>query len=290
MAQNKNRIFKDLLELSKVKITFAVSFTTILGYILAQPAFDSTMALTTIGLFLLACGSAALNQYQEYELDALMERTKNRPIPSGRISPTMALLFALTLIVGGSYILYAVAGFLAMQLGVLTLIWYNAIYTPLKRKTAFAVVPGSVIGALPPMVGYVAGGGYLGDPEIIAFAFFMFMWQIPHFWLLALKFGADYQKAGFPSITSHYSSDQLKKITFVWTVATAVSSLLLTVMGVYTSVFLAIILMLISIGLVLVFSKLLFDNDQKINFIRYFLYINIYLLLVMISITVGVFV
>ena len=67
------------------------------------------------------------------------------------------------------------------------LIWYNGIYTPLKRKTAFAVVPGSVIGAIPPMVGYVAAGGSALDPQILAFAFFMFMWQIPHFWLLIMK-------------------------------------------------------------------------------------------------------
>ncbi len=290
MAHKKNNIIKDLLELTKVKITFAVTITTILGYILVNPSFDSTLVMTTLGLFLLACGSAALNQYQEYGLDALMDRTKNRPIPSGRISPTIALVYAMSLIIGGSYIIYLAAGFLAMQLGILTLIWYNAIYTPLKRKTAFAVVPGSVIGALPPMIGYVAGGGSLADPEIIAFAFFMFMWQIPHFWLLAIKFGQDYQNAGFPSITRHYSVDQLKKITFVWTVATAVSALLLPVMGVYNSPILAFSLILMSIFLVVVFSKLLFDKEKQINFLRYFLYINLYLLMVIVSITVGVFV
>jgi len=154
------KFFKLFMELSKVRITFAVALTTLVGYLMKSGSFDSRLWVTVGGLFLLACGSAALNQYQEYEEDAQMKRTQDRPIPSGRISPSNALLFAIGLVVLGSAILYFFSGFLAMQLGVLTLIWYNAIYTPLKKKTAFAVIPGSFIGAFPPMVGYAAAGGY----------------------------------------------------------------------------------------------------------------------------------
>jgi len=168
----KKSILNTLLELSKVRITFAVSLTTITGYVLASGRFDSGLILPTLGIFLLACGSSALNHYQEKDKDAQMERTKDRPIPSGRISATNAMLFALSLSILGSALIYIGSGMLALQLALLALIWYNAIYTPLKKKTAFAVVPGSVIGALPPLVGWVAGGGSLTDPRALIIAFF----------------------------------------------------------------------------------------------------------------------
>lgn len=281
---------KLFVELSKVRITFAVSLTTFVGYIMASKEIDATLWATVGGLFLLACGSAALNQYQEYDTDAKMERTKNRPIPSGRISPTNALLFALGLIGIGSALLYFFAGFLALQLGILTLIWYNAFYTPLKKKTAFAVVPGSFIGALPPMVGYASAGGSILDPQIIAFSFFMFMWQIPHFWLIVIRHGYDYQQAGFPSITALYSDRQIKGITFVWVTATAVASILMPMMGVFTALSLKVMLILIVSSLVYAFARLYLLKKEGINVFRYFMGINMYLLAVLILIVVGVYI
>jgi heme o synthase len=201
----KLEFLKTLSELAKVKITFAVALTTITGYLLAKGEFDEGMILPAVGIFLLACGSSAINHYQEREQDAKMERTKDRPIPSGRISPAGALLFAFILSAAGSWLLYTGSGMLAMQLGLLALIWYNVIYTPLKKKSAFAVVPGAVIGAIPPLVGWVAGGGSLADPRAMFMAFFFFIWQVPHFWLLMLKYGEEYTKAGFPSITRIYT-------------------------------------------------------------------------------------
>ena len=129
-------MIKTLLELSKVRITFAVALTTTTGFLLASGRFDEYLLLTAVGIFLLACGSSAINHYQERDRDALMERTRNRPIPSGRISAKGALLYAFLLSATGSYLLYYTSGMLAMQLGLLALIWYNAIYTPLKRVTA----------------------------------------------------------------------------------------------------------------------------------------------------------
>ena len=237
--------FKLYLELSKIRITFAVSLTTFVGYLLKSGRIEADLWVTVGGLFLLACGAAALNQYQEHDTDAKMKRTRMRPIPSGKISPQHALVFALMLIFIGSAILYFYSGFLAMQLGLLTLIWYNAFYTPLKKKSAFAVVPGSLIGALPPMVGYAAAGGSILDPQIVAFAFFMFMWQIPHFWLIVIRHGRDYQEGGFPSITELYTEKQIKGITLVWVSATAVATVLMPMMGVFTALSLKIILLLI---------------------------------------------
>lgn len=278
------------MELSKVRITFAVSLTTFVGYLLKSGSIDAGLWATVGGLFLLACGSAALNQYQEWDTDAKMKRTQNRPIPSGKISPLHGLLFALTLISMGSAILFYYSGFLALQLGILTLIWYNAFYTPLKKKSAFAVVPGSLIGALPPMVGYAAAGGSILDSEIIAFAFFMFMWQIPHFWLIVIRHGADYQEGGFPSITAIYSDKQIKGITFVWVTATAVASILMPFMGVFSALGLKLILFLFVAALIFAFSRLLVKQQEGMSVFKYFMGINAYLLAVLILIVVGVYV
>jgi heme o synthase len=283
----KNSFLNTLLELSKVRITFAVALTTITGYVLASGRFDAGLILPTVGIFILACGSSALNHYQERDKDARMERTLNRPIPSGRISATGALIFAIILIVAGSWIIYAGSGFLAMQLGVLALIWYNAIYTPLKKRTAFAVVPGSVIGAIPPMVGWVAGGGSLSDPRALIIAFFFFIWQVPHFWLLLLKFGKEYEKAGFPSITSIYTDKQIKNTTFIWTMATAVTALMLPVFGIVNSNVIAVGMLMAVIWLVVVFSKLLRRSDEKFNARYYFMKINYFVLFIIIFLAVD---
>jgi len=284
------KYLKLYFELSKVRITFAVTLTTLVGYLLKSGQFDSTLWTTVGGLFLLACGSAALNQYQEYETDAKMERTKNRPIPSGKISPTHALIYALSMIFVGSVILFYFSGFLALQLGILTLIWYNAVYTPLKKKTAFAVVPGSIIGALPPMVGYAAAGGSIGDPAIIAFAFFMFMWQIPHFWLIIIRHGSDYNQGGFPSITEIYSDSQIKGITLVWVSATAVASIFMILMGVFSALILKVLLIMIVLALIYAFSRLFLKKEEGIKVFKYFMGINVYLLVILILIVVGVFI
>lgn len=286
MSENKS-LFKDYLELSKVKITFAVSLTTIAGYGLAFGQFSTGMILPTLGLFLIACGSAALNQYQERKLDASMQRTQSRPIPSGRISEKHAQLFILIITTIGSLTILLSSNVAALLLALLALIWYNFIYTPLKRKSAFAVVPGSVIGALPPAVGWVAAGGSIGDPKMILLSFFFFIWQIPHFWLLLMKYGRDYEKAGFPSLTSIYNEKQLKRITFLWTFATAVSALFIPYFNISTSHFAQISITLVAIGLIISFSSLLSNNNVFIGK-KYFLFINFFLLAILISIYVDV--
>jgi len=282
------KYLKLYLELAKVRITFAVTLTTFVGYFMVDGVVDSTLWWTLLGIFLLASGSAALNQYQEYQLDAKMDRTKSRPIPSGAISPLHGLLFAFALSFSGSYLLYWSSGFESMQLGILALIWYNAIYTPLKRKSAFAVVPGSVIGAIPPMVGYVAAGGNILDPQIIAFAFFMFMWQVPHFWLLVMKNGADYRKAGFPTIADVYSEKQLKSITYVWIVATGVSSMLLPMMHVLRGTTLLVLLSISLIVVLIGFASIFRNEYTKKAIFKYFMGINVYLLVILGLIIAGV--
>lgn len=284
MIMNKlNRFLGLLAELGKVKITFAVAFTTITGYVLAKGGFDTGLLIPTLGIFILACGSSAINHFQEQTTDAIMERTKSRPLPSGRIKPGMVLFIAISWVILGSWLLYFSSGFIGMQLGLLALLWYNGIYTPLKKKTAFAVVPGSVIGAIPPAVGWVAGGGDIADPRILLVAFFFFIWQVPHFWLLSLKYGKQYEAAGLPSITGIYSQRQIKRMTFVWTLATAVTVTMVPYFGVVSSLVSVILILLSASWLMITFSVLVIKPDAELNPGKYFMKINYFALLIMIS-------
>ncbi|MFK5857041.1 MAG: protoheme IX farnesyltransferase [Bacteroidota bacterium] len=276
-----------LMDLNKVRITFAVTLTTVAGYILAKGAIDQGIILPVLGIFILACGSAAINHIQDRDKDAIMERTSNRPIPSGDISTSLAMIIGISEIVIGSILIYLGSGFLAMQLGILALIWYNGIYTPLKRVTAFAVIPGSIIGAIPPLVGWVAAGGSLLDPKAMVLALFFFMWQVPHFWLLMLKYGDEYEKAGFPSITSTISKRLVKYYTFLWTVATAISALMIAMSGLITLLIFKIMILMASIWLITVFSKLLLKEKQEFKPFYYFMRINYFVLIMIFVLSIA---
>ena len=225
------------LALTKIWISLLATFTTAAGYILATGTITLQMLVTGAAAFLLACGSCALNQYQEREIDRWMERTKSRPIPSGRLNPEAALWISIGLILLGSLILFFGAGDLALALGLFAVFWYNLIYTPLKQKTAFAAVPGALVGAIPPVLGWTAGGGEILDPRIAGLALFFFIWQIPHFWLLLLDVSKDYENVKLPSITKVFSQGQIKRIVFAWLLSTGVSSLILPFFGFLNSIF-----------------------------------------------------
>lgn len=284
---NKTAFFTALPELLKVRITIVVSLTTIAGYVLANRGFSVGLILPVLGLFLIACASAAINQYQERKTDAGMLRTSLRPIPSGKISEKQAVFVILVLIISGSLIIYFSSNIISLLLAWLAIVWYNLIYTPLKKITAFAVVPGSVIGAIPPAVGWTAAGGDISDPRILILAFFFFIWQIPHFWLLLMKYGKEYEIAGFPSLTAIYSEQQLRNITFMWTFATAISCLFIPYFGITSTVFAKLAILLISLSLIITFIPLLVRKNHVFRIFRYFMLINVFLLLVVITLAID---
>jgi len=216
------------LELIKVKISLFSALSTSVGFILAQRGLSKEMILPMLGVFFLASGSCALNQYQERRNDQLMERTKGRPIPSKRLSPSAALKISLGLHGFGSIILYLGGHGSALGLGLLAVVWYNGVYTFLKRKSAFAAIPGALVGAIPPVIGWISGKGFFSlNPQILAISFFFFIWQVPHFWLLLLNFGREYEKAGLPSLTRMLTSAQLSRISFIWIFATVTACMMI---------------------------------------------------------------
>ncbi len=138
------------------------------------------------------------------------------------------------------------------------------------------------------LVGWVAGGGSLDDPKALIIAFFFFIWQVPHFWLLLLKFGKEYEQAGFPSITSIYTDKQIKNTTFIWTMALAVTALMLPVFGIVNSTVIGLGLLLAVIWLVIIFSKLIRPgNEEKFNARYYFMKINYFVLFMIIFLSVD---
>lgn len=216
-----------------------------------------------------------------------MDRTKNRPIPSGDVSSLSVLLISLSFLILGSSILLWKSNLLALGIGLLTFFWYNAVYTPLKKVFSMAIIPGSLVGALPPIAGWVAAGGYVFDPKILLIGAFLFVWQIPHFWILLLMYGKDYDKGGFPTLTNVFSTRQLKQITFCWLVLTIVMALSINFFGILnyyaSNIFLVIICGWIFLQSVKFVSS---ENDRNVNK-NMFIRINIFTLLIITTLSLD---
>ena len=191
-------------ELTKLGITIFVVLSAIAGY---ATGFESEQAFNLFhffelvgGVFLLSSGSLAMNQVQEYKLDAQMPRTAKRPIASGRIKPMAGGVLAGSFLFSGFYLLF-LASPLSMYLGVLIVILYNGVYTYIwKPKWIYAAVPGAIPGALPVTVGYAAVNSAIFSKESIYLFLILFLWQMPHFWALAIKYKDDYRDGGIPTL------------------------------------------------------------------------------------------
>lgn len=274
-------------ELCKMRVSLFSVLSAATGFFLASSGMRGTVLPLILGTFFLACGACALNEYQERDVDARMPRTGNRPLPSGRISPLHALFFSLTCIALGMLTLLLTGCTPAALLGLLALVWYNGVYTPLKKRTAFALIPGSLVGMLPPAMGWVAGDGLLTDPGLRALSFFFFMWQVPHFWLLLLGHGEEYEKAGLPSLTGIFTRAQLSRIIFAWILAAAVSCLLLPAAGMIHAPLAALFLSGASFWLMWRGMMLLRLERGESSFPVTFGTINTYMLLVMVLLSVD---
>jgi protoheme IX farnesyltransferase len=192
--------FNDFLVLAKVRITLLVVVTAAVGYAVAPGRFDPAVFFAlVVGTALVSGGASALNQYWERDTDALMERTRNRPVPSGRVSAADARTFGLALCAFGLALL-AAAHWISAALGLAALGSYVLAYTPLKRRSSLCTVVGAVPGALPPMMGWAAGRGSLDAGAWALFAI-LFLWQLPHFLAIGWIFRDDYARGGLPMLT-----------------------------------------------------------------------------------------
>lgn len=222
---------KPYLALCRWNISLVAACSAATGFFLGPYHEVAGMLAPAAAVFLLSCGASAMNQYQEQDIDSKMERTRMRPLPSGAIDPMHGAFLSVALIIFGLVLLAHAGDIKVVVLGLAALLWYNGIYTSLKKKTAFASVAGAVVGMIPPAIGWVSAGGTVFDARLAAICFVFFIWQVPHFWLLLLNHGEEYERAGLPSLTRAMGKAQIARVTFTWIVAATVASLSLPLYG-----------------------------------------------------------
>ena len=190
-----------LIELWKPRLSLLVLLSSVAGYALgSNKAVRPVHALATMfGTFLVVGGANAINQLIERHLDARMERTRERPLPSGRIGPSAAFVFGLVCVILGSVLLGTVVNHLALGLALMALFSYVLVYTPMKTRTPYCTLVGAIPGALPPVIGWVAASNDFSSGPAILFAL-LYLWQLPHFFAIARLYRDDYQRAGMPMI------------------------------------------------------------------------------------------
>lgn len=274
----RNHYFS-ILCLCKAEISLFAALSAVAGLCVVAPFSAKLLACVAVGVWLIGCGAGALNHYQERETDALMPRTSGRPLPSGRIRPQFALAVSLLLIGLGTAVLGLTGRPAPAGLGLAAVFWYNGFYTWVKAKIPLAAVPGALVGAIPPAIGWAAGGGHLIDFRLAALCFFFFMWQVLHFFIHSLAFAKEYEKANLPSLSSLFTADQLKRLAFQWLLAVAASTLLIGVAGLIHSslAFMAIA----AASFWFTFKGIAFVRDRRDLYARLFRETNYYLLIIM---------
>lgn len=275
------------MELTKFRLSAAVTLSALFGFILAEGRDISHIGLSTLAVLLLALGVSALNQYQEYESDSHMTRTKYRPIPSGRISAKSALFLSMGLIVAALVLIFYQLGYAGLLLFLFVPLWYNGVYTYLKRYSAFAVVPGGLLGIIPPAIGWLAAGRSLDEPKFFALGLLFFVWQVPHFWLLAAKYADDYHLAGFPTAVETFGIESFRRVLFVWWTLMVFCAFFLIMMFGVSNLVLIVLFITLALAVVVIGTRILIDNLTPTHAGELFKVINLFLLLTLILLSVA---
>jgi protoheme IX farnesyltransferase len=239
----RKQAFVALLELTKPSITALVMVTMLSGALVTPASVDALRLLAA--LFSTACvvGSAnAFNMWLERESDALMARTRRRPLPSGRLAPELALAFAAMLAVVGLTLLATLVGSLAALLGWLALCSYVLAYTPLKRVTTWALHVGAVPGAIPPLIGSASVSGTISDEALILFSFLL-VWQLPHFLAIATFRAPEYARAGLKVLPNTAGRRATERAIIVYSLSLLVIALAPALMGIAGSGYAAVALL-----------------------------------------------
>lgn len=258
-------LLTEFKEITKMRLAISVVFSSVAGYFLGAEVIDFvSVLLLAVGGYCLVGASNAFNQVIERDLDALMERTKNRPLPAGRMSVNTALTLACVLTALGLGVLYSINPITAM-FGAISIFLYVSVYTPLKTKTPLAVFVGAFPGAIPFMMGWVAATNDFG---IEAGTLFMiqFFWQFPHFWALGWWLYNDYKKGGFFMLPTGKRNKGTAVQIILYTIWTIVISLI-PVFGVtgrlYLSPVSGILIFILGLGMLYYAVKLYRNRDEK---------------------------
>ncbi|WP_136481539.1 heme o synthase [Cognatitamlana onchidii] len=218
-------VISDFKEITKMRLSLSVVFSSLAGYLLGVDTIDfKVLVLLALGGYFMVGASNAFNQIIEKDLDALMNRTKNRPIPAGRMSVNVAFVIATIFTLSGIIILYTINKQTAM-FGAISIFLYTCVYTPLKTKTPLAVFVGAIPGAIPFMLGWVAATNDFGIEPGTLFAL-QFFWQFPHFWAIGWFLFDDYEKGGFFMLPTGKQDKGTAVQTIMYTIWTIMVSII----------------------------------------------------------------
>ncbi len=251
LANNRHTSkLSDYTQLLKLRLSWLVVFSALTAYFMGTTDYSwMKILMLTLGGFLVTGSSNAFNQIIERDLDRLMDRTHNRPMPQGRLSKVEALIFSALTGIVGIVVLWVFMNPLSGILGLLALLSYVAVYTPMKRITPFAVFVGAFPGAVPPLLGWVAASGDIGLYGLVLFSI-QFIWQFPHFWSLAWVLEDDYLKAGFRMLPSSQGKSKasafqvlaytiglipLGLLPFLFRMVSPIATAILLICGIYFS-------------------------------------------------------
>jgi protoheme IX farnesyltransferase len=281
VAKEEHTFLSVIFELFKIRITFFVGMSALFGYVLADKMVSLRTVEVPLGIFFLACASATINHFQERRTDALMHRTRHRPLPSGMITGKKAVIIIVSFALLGSAIIIYFGNYPAFVLSWLALITYNVVYTPLKKISAFAVIPGSFVGVFPVLAGWVSANGSLFSTKILFVALFFFVWQIPHFWLLMELYSVDYNRAGFPTLEMKFQSATIRALIFFSIVLLVICSLTFSFFDAIAGLVPEIVVGLLGIWLIVESLDLVAKNQMENRVVKStFLKLNMYVLVV----------
>lgn len=290
LVLQKSRVsFKEYLRFTKAGLSLAVGIPGLLVYLLAVQSVSVELWTALLGIFLLALGVSALNQYQERHSDAKMPRTKNRPLVTGEISQAEAMNIIIALIATATFLLYAVLDIVGVALAFGVVVIYNAIYTPMKKISPYAVFPGAILGVIPPMITWMVAGESLLAPGFLALAWLYFIWQMPHFWLLVMIYHKDYEAAGLPTMVNVLGVESLSRITYVWILLTILSGMLVVSFFMPESHLILFAILAHSIYL-LYYSRILLKSDtwkQKRTCKKIFMQLNLYTMMLVVFLVID---
>jgi protoheme IX farnesyltransferase len=263
------------LVLAKALKSFLISASALFAFIIKAPDISFIPVLTGISVFVLACGAATLNNYQDRYLDSRMQRTKNRPLPAGKISTRQTLVQAVFLILIGMAGLYLVDASATLPLlGALAILCYNFIYTPLKVKSMLAIFPGAVCGMLPPCIGWLAAGGTIDSITLWSIMAMFGLWQLPHYWLVLLLHQQDYRCSKVPNMLSLFSTSQIRKVMFSWVMVFAIMTLALPLLNAVVTDFVRWLILLNALYLVCNFAYQFFLKQEHYNYKSLLVHLN----------------
>lgn len=252
----------DVAMLIRWRVSLMVAGATFFGAMLAVPHVTITHLLASLATFLLAGGCSAINQVQEADLDAVIPRTASRPIPCGRIGHMYGSLMGLALVSVGWMVLCLAGGLTSLLVGIGIVAVYNGLYTPLKRRTSFALLVGAAAGAMPPVVGWLAVGGHPASPMLVVVYTLYLLWQIPHFWLHAARDREAYRKARLPLPLLSLPHERYARLLKVWFHAYAVAVLMVPAFPLLEGVGMRIMVTLC--GIALLFAAMLAVRKRRV--------------------------